>query len=249
MFEPIKLGIVLFYLGITVLVLRYLDLSIYRESITASLRAIFQLLIVGSILLAIFKVNSPYINALVLLAMIAIAAHTSAERTRIPGSARISMFTIFSTSVIIIAPMVLLGVFESVSQFLIPVSGMIIGNAMNSTSLALERLDREIRTNREEIEAYLSLGIDTKTATGEYVKGAVTASLIPNLNSLKTTGIVHIPGLMTGMVLSGQDPIFAAELQAILLYLIFIGAAVASLLATYLIRNSYFTAYAALKDA
>jgi putative ABC transport system permease protein len=246
MLEPLKLGIVLLYLGITILVLRLLDLRIHLESITASLRAMFQLLIVGSILLAVFSADSPSINAAVLAGMIAIAAYTSAQRTRLPGSERVTLFTIAVTSAVIILPMLMFGVFEAASRFLIPISGMIIGNAMNSTSLALERLDREIRTGRDEIEACLSLGLDPVAATRDHVRAAVTASLIPRLNSLKTTGIVHIPGLMTGMVLSGQDPILAAQLQAILLYLIFIGAAVASLTATYLARGRYFTPYASL---
>lgn len=248
MSEILKVGIVLLYLGITILVLRLLELRIYVESITASLRAIFQLLIVGSILLAVFKADSVYINILVLAGMITIAAYTSAQRTRLPGTGGVALFTIATTSIIIILPMLFFGVFDAASRFLIPVSGMIIGNAMNSTSLALERLDREIRSNREEIEAYLSLGLDPKTAVKEYVKASVTASLIPRLNGLKTTGIVHIPGLMTGMVLSGQDPILAAEFQAILLYLIFIGAAVASLLATHLAQGRYFTPYEALRE-
>ncbi len=248
MSEAFKVGIVLLYLGITILVLRQLELRIYLESFTASLRAIFQLLIVGSILLAVFKVDSGYINALVLAGMVAIAAYTSAQRSNLPGTGKVALFTIAVTSILIILPMVIFGVFETASRFLIPISGMIIGNAMNSTSLALERLDREIRSNREEIEAYLSLGLDPKTATREYVKASITASLIPRLNSLKTTGIVHIPGLMTGMVLSGQDPILAAQLQAILLYLIFIGAAVASLLVTHLALGQYFTPYASLKE-
>lgn len=248
MLEVFKVGIVLLYLGITILALRLLRLRIYMESFTASLRAIFQLLIVGSILLAVFKADSVYINTSVLAGMIAIAAYTSSQRTNLPGVGRVALLTIAATSTLVILPMLIFGVFESASRFLIPISGMIIGNAMNSTSLALERLDREIKNNREEIEAYLSLGLDPKTATKEYVTASVTASLIPRLNGLKTTGIVHIPGLMTGMVLSGQDPILAAELQAILLYLIFIGAAVASLLATHLALGRYFTPYGSLKE-
>jgi putative ABC transport system permease protein len=248
MLELFKLGVVLLYLGLTILVLRILDLRIYLESLTASLRAIFQLLIVGSILLAVFNADSAYINALVLAGMITIAAHTSAQRSGLPGVTRVTLLTIAVTSTLVILPMLLFGVFEAAPRFLIPISGMIIGNAMNSTSLALERLDREIKSNTEEIEAYLSLGLDPKAATKEYVKAAITASLIPRLNGLKTTGIVHIPGLMTGMVLSGQDPILAAQLQAILLYLIFIGAAMASLLATFLARGAYFTSFSSLRD-
>lgn len=248
MIEAFNLGIVLLYLIITIFVLRILELRIYLESLTASLRAIFQLLIVGSILLAVFKADSVYVNILVLIGMISIAAYTSAQRSELQNSWKITLFTIATTSALIILPMVLLGVFNAAPSFLIPISGMIIGNAMNSTSLALERLDREIESKREEIEAYLSLGFDPGAATRECVKAAVNASLIPRLNSLKTTGIVHIPGLMTGMVLSGQDPIVAAQLQAILLYLIFIGAAVASLLATFLARGKYFTPHASLRD-
>ena len=77
----------------------------------------------------------------------------------------------------------------------------------------------------------------------------MTAALIPTLNTMKSTGIVHIPGLMTGMLLSGAEPIHAAEMQAIIIYLIFIGAVLSSLVATRLQRRSYFTSYGAFRPS
>ena len=101
--------------------------------------------------------------------------------------------------------------------------------------------------NRKNIEAVLALGVDLERATDSAVKASITASLIPGLNVMKSTGLVHIPGLMTGMLLSGADPIYAAEMQAIIIYLIFIGAVLSSFFATRLYRRSFFTPYEGLR--
>ena len=120
---------------------------------------------------------------------------------------------------------------------------------MNATALTIERLHREMELNRDEIEALLALGLEPEAAAAGVVKTSATAALIPVLNSMKTTGLVHIPGLMTGMLLSGADPLVAAGMQAIIIYLIFIGAVLASWIATGLERRRYFTDFGALRPA
>ena len=247
MFEPYRLIVVLFYLGITVLVLRQMKLRAYIDAVSGAARAILQLLVMGAILMAVFKVNSRLLDALILFGMVTAASVTAARRSKGMAELAIVFVAIFTASTVVIVPMATLGVFDRVSSFLIPLSGMVIGNAMNTTALSIERLHREMEMNKFEIEALLSLGIDIEHTTEMVLKNSISAALIPILNSMKTTGLVHIPGLMTGMLLSGADPFFAAEMQAIIIYLIFIGTVLSSLIATRLQRRTYFTSYEALK--
>jgi len=247
MFEPYRLIVVLFYLAITVLALRHMKLRAYIDATWGAARAILQLLIMGAILMAVFKLNSRVLDGLVLFGMVAAASFTAARRTKGMAELVIVFVSIFTASAAVIVPMATLGVFDRVSSFLIPMSGMLIGNAMNTTALSIERLHREMEMNKLQIEALLSLGIDIEHTTEMILKNSISAALIPILNSMKTTGLVHIPGLMTGMLLSGADPIFAAEMQAIIIYLIFIGAVLSSIIATRLQRRTYFTSYEALK--
>ncbi len=249
MFDPARFLVVVFYLGLTIVVLRHLRIGVAAEAAVAAARAIIQILIMGSVLMAVFRVDSRLLDALVLSAMVLAAAVIASRRIKVKGGFRIALASVFSASALVILPMALLGVFDLVSSFLIPISGMVIGNAMNTTALSLDRLQREMETGRKGIEALLALGVDVEHATRAAVKQSVSAALIPSLNAMKSMGIVHIPGLMTGMLLSGADPIFAAEMQAIIVYLIFIGAVLSSLVATRLHRRSYFTPSGAFRTA
>ncbi len=246
MFDFPRFAVAVFYLLLTAFLLRYLKLGIHREMAVNAGRAIVQLLIMGSLLLAVFRANHRALDVAVLSVMIVIAAFTAARRT--PGAPVLVAFTaIVTATTAVVLPMTLLGVFDRVSSFFIPMAGMVIGNAMNATALTLERLHREMTDKRDEVEALLALGLDGNAATAEAVRRSITASVIPTMNSMKTTGLVHIPGLMTGMLVSGADPIYAAEMQAIIIYLIVIAAVLSSVLATKLGKNRYFTRYQALR--
>ena len=247
MFEAARFVVVAFYFALTVLLLRHLRIGAAFEAASGAARAILQLLVMGSVLLAVFRVDSRSLDALVLAAMIVTAAVIASRRTKGAGGFRIALAAVFCASALVILPMAMLGVFDLTSSFLVPISGMVIGNAMNTTALSLDRLQREMTAGRKTIEALLALGIDVDGATRGAMRESVTAALIPTLNSMKAIGLVHIPGLMTGMLLSGADPIFAAEMQAIILYLIFIGAVLSSLIATRLQRRTYFTPYQAFR--
>jgi len=247
MFEAVRFMVVVFYLCLTVLLLRHLRVGVAFEAAAGAARAILQLLVMGSVLMAVFRFDSRALDAAVLTAMILTAAAIASRRTKGAGNFRVALAAVFSASALVILPMALLGVFDLTSSFLVPISGMVIGNAMNTTALSLDRLGREMTTGRKTIEAVLALGVDVEGATRGPIRESVTAALIPTLNSMKSIGLVHIPGLMTGMLLSGADPIFAAEMQAIILYLIFIGAVLSSLIATRLARRTYFTAYEAFR--
>jgi len=224
-----------------------MKIRVYGEAFVGAARSIFQLLIMGSILMAVFRVDSRILDAAVLLAMITAASFTARGRLHNVVELRITFLAILAASAAVILPMTLLGAFDMVSSFLIPISGMVIGNAMNSTALTMERMHREMNMNRDNIEALLALGVDPVRAADSFARESVSAALIPVLNSMKTTGLVHIPGLMTGMLLSGANPIHAAEMQAVIIYLIFIGAVLSSLIATKLKMRTYFTDYDALR--
>jgi putative ABC transport system permease protein len=249
LFEPARFLVVVFYLGLTLVVLRHLRIGVAAEAAVAASRAIIQLLIMGSLLMAVFRVDSRLLDGLVLSAMVLAAAVIASRRGSAKGGFLIAFTAVFSASALVILPMTVLGVFDRVSSFLIPISGMVIGNAMNTTALSLDRLQREMETGRKGVEALLALGIDVEEATRAAVKQSVSAALIPSLNAMKSVGIVHIPGLMTGMLLSGADPIFAAEMQAIIIYLIFVGAVLSSLVATRLHRRTFFTPFGAFRKS
>ena len=98
-------------------------------------------------------------------------------------------------------------------RYLIPLAGMIIGNSMNGASLAAERLASEMRERREEIETALSLGASGRQASEPAVRNAFRAALMPTINTMAAMGIVSLPGMMTGQILSGTEPMVAVRYQ------------------------------------
>ena len=240
MTELLKILPVFLYLLLTAAILRVVGLRLFWQVTISAGRTLIQVFILGFILLGVFRVESLLLSTLVLVVMITVAAwtassHSPHRRTFLPV-----LGAIFGTTLILVIPLTFAGVIDTRSPFLIPIAGMIIGNAMNSVALGLERLDREFHGNRGTIEASLALGIDARTASRELLRQAINAAIIPRLNTLKTTGLVHIPGLMTGMLLSGESPLRAAEMQAIVVYLVFMGAALASVIALMATYRRYF---------
>jgi putative ABC transport system permease protein len=113
-----------------------------------------------------------------------------------------------------------LGVFPLKAQALIPLAGMMVGNAMTATVLVGRRVFEELRDKRGEVEARLALGLPSNEAARPYVRAALRTALIPQIESTKAVGIVFLPGAMTGLILAGVDPLDAVRVQLALLYVI-----------------------------
>src|SRR6476646_6687036 len=140
-----------------------------------------------------------------------------------------------------IAIMTLLGVIDTPITALVPIGSMLIANAMNTNGLALNRFRADVLAHVGEIEAALALGADPGGSVAPYVQASFEASLIPAIDSLRSLGIVWIPGLMAGMLLSGARPVYAALYQFVVLAMIFASSGLTSLVSTMLIRGRVFS--------
>jgi putative ABC transport system permease protein len=135
-----------------------------------------------------------------------------------------------------------LGVIDTAITSLVPVGSMLIANSMNTNGLALNRFRSDVLAHVGEVEAALALGADARNSVAPYVQASFEASLIPAIDSLRSLGIVWIPGLMAGMLLSGARPVYAAIYQFVVLAMIFAASGLTSLVSTLLIREGIFTA-------
>src|SRR5215468_10394117 len=199
-------------------------------------RGLVQIVAVGSILLLLLKGPS-WTSAFLLVAMILAAGATSAKRAKgMPGAFRVSTWAIACGAGSIIALMTLLGVIDTPITALVPVGSMLIANAMNTNGLALNRFRSDVLAHVGEIESALALGASGKTSIAPYVQESFEASLIPAIDSLRSLGIVWIPGLMAGMLLSGARPVYAAVYQFVVLAMIFAASGLTTLVSTLLIR-------------
>jgi len=213
-----------------------------KDLAVAMVRGLVQIIAVGSILLLLLRAPS-WTSVFLLAAMIVAAGATSTKRAKgMPGAFEVSTWAIGCGAGMMIAIMTLLGVIDTPITSLVPIGSMMIANAMNTNGLALNRFRSDVLAHVGEIETALALGADGKSSVAPYVQVSFEASLIPAIDSLRSLGIVWIPGLMAGMLLSGARPVYAAIYQFVLLAMIFASSGLTSLVSTLLIRSRVMTA-------
>ncbi len=217
-----------------------------RDLLWSSLRMILQLLLVGYLLRTVFALSHPLPVLLILLIMGGFAVHAVGARVeekmprfyRVVGMALLlgcfSTTFFFCTLVIGLTPW-----YDP--RYLIPLAGMIIGNSMTGASLAAERLAAEMKERRLEIETSLCLGATSRQASVEAVRSAFRAALTPSINAMAAMGIVFLPGMMTGQILSGTEPLLAVRYQVAVMCVISASVAVTSFLILMVGYRSFFT--------
>lgn len=215
----------------------------------AVLRSFLQLTAVGYAIQAIFDSDSLWLVALLLAVMVGFGAFTASRRARaVPGALAIVGLALAVAAVATLGLVLLLGVFEAEPRYLVPVGGMVIGNAMTAAAVALNRLADEVAGSAASIEATLSLGATAAQASAGLVTRSLRSGMIPLVDSTKTTGVVFFPGTMVGMLLAGADPVDAVRLQLILLWVLLGSVAVSAVLAVSLAQRRFFTAAHQLRE-
>ncbi|UNC92262.1 ABC transporter permease [Candidatus Contubernalis alkaliaceticus] len=190
-----------------------------KEILISSLRMTIQLIIMGYVLVYMFTVNHYLlsIGALVFMEYFAIRNIYSRIKVKINRRLRkvISLSMISGTTLtILFFLLVVIGLspwYET--RYFIPIAGMIIGNSMTGISLGAERLIDGIKNRKDLVEGALMLGATPERATKSIVNDAFTAAILPTINSMVGMGIVFLPGMMTGQILSGVSPLTAIEYQ------------------------------------
>jgi putative ABC transport system permease protein len=230
----------LLLLFLAVFLSRRLALNLEETMVIAGCRGVVQLLILASLILLLFSYPL-YVSVLALATMVVLAGYTTYRHASTLKHALYNATVSIAISALLLTlPLFALGIFPLEPRFVIPVGSIIIGNSMNTCSLALERYLGEVRNRREEIEAYLILGASPQVAIQKPLRQSLRSSLIPTLDNMKNLGVIWIPGIMTGMLISGESPYLAAGTQIILFVTILLsGLASASLLLHLSIRSLF----------
>lgn len=219
-----------------------LSLGIHRALVWSAVRMIVQLLLVGLLLRVVFQQSSPWLTAGLVVAMIVAATYEvgSRQERRLQGWWRYGIGGMaVGTATLVIAILALTTALRPDpwwdARHAIPLTGIVLGTAMNAASLALNAIFAGAVQQRAAIEARLALGADRHLAFRDLIRRAIRTGLIPTINQMAGAGIITLPGIMTGQVLAGMDPVAAATYQILLMFLLasagFAGAALASRLA------------------
>lgn len=244
--EYLAIALTIFLLALSALYARRFGIG--REISISGARALTQILILASVILILFD-RPLYWSFLILLAMALIAGHTTYNRSgRIKNGMPLAIISIAASSFLLLVPFFVLNIFPFEPRYLIPTGSIFIGNAMNVSSLAIDRYRGEIKNRRDEVEAYLAMGASPKLAAASCLDQSILAALIPSLDNMKNLGMVWIPGIMTGMLLGGATPIEAASIQIAMFASIFAAGMMASNLLLHYSTDSFFTDAVQLVD-
>ena len=206
-------------------------------------RAAAQLVLVGYALLLIFDSEASLVWAWIwVAAMIVFASETFRRRTpEVPTQIWLGVVAFGSASLVGLAVVFGLGIFELTARTLVPVAGMLIGNSLGATVLAARRLVEDVRDKRDEVEARLALGLAPLAAVHPTVRSSIRTALIPQIERTKALGIVVLPGMMTGLILAGADPVDTVAAQLAIMYLILGAVAITTTVVALGLRYQLFT--------
>lgn len=217
-------------------------IGLEKDIMIGTVRAAIQLIAVGYVLHTVFQLQSWTFIVSMITVMITVATLNARKKGRgIPGIGRRIAIAITSTEILTMGLLVGLNIIEPTPQYIIPISGMLIGNGMVVSGLFLNRLKSEIETRREEIKVYLALGATSKQAISHVMRNTVKASMLPTIDGMKTVGLVQLPGMMTGMIVAGANPIEAVRYQILIMYSFTSSAAITSIIMGILAHDLLFT--------
>lgn len=200
-------------------------LRMNRDILISMGRMTLQLLLVGFYLNVVFAYQNIYLNFAWLAVMLFVASFSICNRVELPKKIAVPcVLSGFIIALIVLLPAILIGVVRATpwwqAQYLIPIGGMLLGNGLRANVVGLERWFSQLRETPEEYEYYLSLG--TKKPLLPITQKAIRAALGPQLINMSTMGIVSLPGMMTGQILGGSDPLLAVKYQIIIAVAIFV---------------------------
>ena len=197
-------------------------LDLHWQILYAAARALAQLLLVGGALTLLLRPGvSAWWSWLWIAGMLGYAAYTAQRRApSIPGLWTLSLASFAAAAAVTLGVLFGLRVFALTNRSLVPVAGLMIGNSMTATVLAARRLVEELHDKRDEVEARLALGQPSKQASRPYVRAALRSALTPQIETTKATGLIFLPGAMTGLILAGTNPTEAVLVQAVVMFLV-----------------------------
>src|SRR4051795_6208593 len=228
---------------------RWQRADLERDIGIATVRSFVQLTLVGYAIKLIFEADTIWLVLVLLAGMVFFGAITARSRAKkVPEAFKPLLISLALAGGTTLGLVVALGIFEPTPRYLVPVGGMVIGNAMTASAVALNRLGDEIAGSRAKIEATLALGATAQEAAAPFARRALRSGMIALVDSTKTTGLIFFPGTMVGMLLAGANPTDAVRLQLILLYALLGSVAITGLVATTLAYRNFFTPAQQLRE-
>ncbi|HWF01899.1 MAG TPA: iron export ABC transporter permease subunit FetB [Caulobacteraceae bacterium] len=205
----------------------WMRLGIHRALLWATARMVVQLVAVGFVLRFVFGAHSPWLTLLIVVLMTAIAAREAAARPsrKLTGGLTLAI----SAGGVGLATVLTAGLALTTAirphpwydpRYAISLTGIILGSVLNASSLALDGVLGGVWRERPAIDSRLALGARWSEAVGPLRREAIRRALLPIVNQMSAAGLITLPGIMTGQILAGMDPMEAVKYQILLMFLL-----------------------------
>lgn len=205
------------------------ETGLNRKLLLGSLRMTLQLLFVGYYLEYLFEYDNAWVNLAWIMVMVIVADFATIDRSELNPKISlilpifgatfvgILMINFFFLELVIQLP-TFLG-----AQYAIPITGMVLGNCLQSNVIGINDFYYNLQQNRERYQFYLAAGATRTEALFPFYQSALKKSANPTLATMATIGLVSLPGMMTGQILSGTSPMIAIQYQIMIMLAIFTG--------------------------
>lgn len=220
-------------------------LGLNRDITIGTIRTFSQLFLMGYVLTFILKSSSVWLVVSVFMVMVVSALFIVKGRVKEKQIAYIiptfltMLISYFATALFVAGLIVGITPWWD-PRYFIPAGGMVIGNSMSALAIALERLFRDLRVERELVEMKLTLGANYREASDDIFRKAIRAGMIPSINAMMGVGLVFIPGMMSGQILAGTDPLIAIRYQIVVMLMLVGSTAVTSVVVMLIVRRRCF---------
>ncbi|HID1334917.1 TPA: ABC transporter permease [Staphylococcus aureus] len=238
------LGLTALLLVIPIIISYKEGLHIIKDLIVATLRAVVQLIILGFLLHYIFKINDKWLLVLCVFVIIVNESWNTISRSSpvMHHVFLISFVAIFVGTALPLAGTIATGAIQFTANEVIPIGGMLANNGLIAINLAYQNLDRAFVQDGTNIESKLSLAATPKLASKGAIRESIRLAIVPTIDSVKTYGLVSIPGMMTGLIIGGVPPLQAIKFQLLVVFIHTTATIMSALIATYLSYGQFFNA-------
>jgi putative ABC transport system permease protein len=240
--HPLDLAFAASLLAVDAAVSILLRLRLADKILIAGARMVVQLVAIGFLLRFVFSLHQPAVTALIIVIMVLAAAREAAARPERKlkhaagfwiGLGAIASATVLTALFALTTALRPHPWYDA--RYAIPLAGILLGNILNATSLTLDGFLGGVAREKSAIEARLCLGVGFWEAITPFIREAIRRGLVPIINQMSAAGIVTLPGIMTGQILAGLDPIDAVKYQILLMFLLSGGSGLAAAGAAYLL--------------
>ncbi|HEM4551418.1 TPA: iron export ABC transporter permease subunit FetB [Streptococcus suis] len=217
-------------------------LGLTKDIFMAVVRTVLQLIFVGYILKFIFQASNVFLSmAMVLIILYNASVQANKRNPNSKKSLLHPFLALLASTGLTLTILVLSGAIKFIPSQVIPISGMLASNAMTAIGLSYRAMYKSFTDNRQQVLEKLSLGATVKLASQDILREAIKTGMQPTIDSAKTVGLVSLPGMMSGLIFAGVDPVHAIRYQIMVMFMLLSATSLASVIASYSAYQTYFT--------